>query len=250
MNTPAPLVWLGLDDPFPALAQAWPGTSAAPGLLACGADLSVERLLVAYGQGIFPWFSPGQPICWFHTDPRMVLRPNQFKLHHALDKKLRRLLHEQRLSIQFDENFEQVMRLCASTPRAGQSGSWIGPEMIEAYTRLHQRGQAFCLTARIDAELVGGLYAVVLGRMVYGESMFSRRSDGSKLALAALVAWARHHELPLIDAQQDTVHLRSLGGLTLSRSEFLAEMTPLTAMTAPERTFSPILWAQLWPDRK
>ncbi|MEY2621560.1 MAG: hypothetical protein RIT26_1380, partial [Pseudomonadota bacterium] len=148
------------------------------------------------------------------------------------------------------EPFEEIMGLCATVERPGQKGSWIGAEMIEAYGQLHRLGHAFCLTARVDGERVGGLYGVNLGRMVFGESMFSLRTNGSKMALAALVAWARHHQLPLIDAQQDTAHLRSLGGETLRRAPFMAEMRPLTPQSAPERSFSPILWSLLWPERK
>ena len=242
--------WLDDGDPFPAPELAWPAGSPAPGLLAIGGGLSAQRLLNAYGQGIFPWFSPGQPVCWFHTDPRMVLRPSHFVLHHHFKKTLRRLVREERLTIHWDEPFEEIMGLCATIERPGQKGSWIGAEMIEAYGRLHRLGHAFCLTARIDSARVGGLYGVNLGRMVFGESMFSLRPNGSKLALAALVAWARHHQLPLIDAQQDTAHLRSLGAETLQRARFMAEMTPLTRQATPARSFSPILWSLLWPDRK
>ncbi|MDI9332021.1 MAG: leucyl/phenylalanyl-tRNA--protein transferase [Alphaproteobacteria bacterium] len=245
MSRNAPVPWLGPEDPFPRVEEAWTTGSPAPGLLAAGGNLSAPRLVDAYRHGIFPWFSPGQAILWFSTDPRMVLRPTEFLLHHALRKTLRQLVRMNRLQIRFDDDFEQVMRLCAASPRSGQSGTWIGNDMIHAYGRLHRMGHARCVTAWVDGELAGGLYAVIMGRMVYGESMFTRRSSGSKMALGALVAWALEHQLPLIDCQQDTEHLRSLGAQTLSRPLFLSEMTPLTEMVTPPWAFSPIFWAHL-----
>lgn len=242
MSAPADLPWLDASDPFPCVEQAWPSDSEAPGLLAAGADLSPWRLIDAYAQGIFPWFSQGQPILWFSTDPRMVLRPQQFDMHHALRKKWRRWRREQRLEIRFDHDFPDVMRRCASAPRVGQRGTWIGPDMIQAYTRLHQMGHAGCITAWIDGALAGGLYAVTLGRMVYGESMFTDREDGSKLALAALVAWARHHQLPMIDCQQETRHLHALGARPMPRAAFLDELKPLLQAPQPSWQFSPIFW--------
>ena len=178
----------------------------------------------------------------------MVLRPEHFVMHHALRKTWRRLIREHRLSIDFNFDFDQVMHWCAQIPRTNQQGTWIGPDMIQAYNALHRAGHAKCIAARIDDQLVGGLYAVVLGRMVYGESMFSLRPNGSKLALAALVAWARHHGLSMIDCQQDTAHLRSLGGQTLSRADFLAEMHQLIDQPTPEWVFSPIFWSELRPE--
>ena len=245
MSAPPDLPWLDAADPFPPVHQAWPADSAAPGLLAAGADLSPERLIQAYAQGIFPWFSRAQPILWFSTDPRMVLRPEQFQMHHALRKKWRKLLREQRLSIRFDHDFDDVIRRCAGVQRPGQNGTWIGPDMIRAYKRLHDMGHAGSVTAWIDGELAGGLYAVTLGRMVYGESMFTRQSDGSKLALAALVAWAREHSLPLIDCQQETQHLHSLGARPIPRPLFLNELRPLVTAPKPNWHFSPIFWTHI-----
>ena len=237
-------------DPFPLPCQAWPSDSPAPGLLACGADLSEQRLLQAYARGIFPWFSPDQPILWFSTNPRMVLRPSGFLLHRDLRKKLTRLLRHDRLRICFDGNFVETMQHCAQAPRSGQSGTWIGDAMIEAYARLHRSGFAQSVSAWVDDELVGGLYLVTLGQMVFGESMFTLRPDGSKLALAALVAWARHHQLPMIDCQQDTAHLRSLGGHILDRSDFINELQSLIELKQPEWGFSPRFWSHLWPDNQ
>jgi leucyl/phenylalanyl-tRNA--protein transferase len=248
MPSPASLTWLGPNDPFPAPELAWSAGSPAPGLLAAGADLSSERLLQAYTQGIFPWFSAGQPVLWFCTDPRMVLRPGQFKLHHDLRKRLRRHLRDQTLSIRMEDDFGTIMRYCAQVPRPGQSGTWIGADMIDAYTQMHRLGHARCITAWINGELAGGLYVVVLGRMVFGESMFTLSSGGSKYALAALVAWARRHHLPLIDCQQETRHLHHLGARPIARAEFLAEISSLVKMTTPDWHFSPIFWDELWPE--
>lgn len=245
MSAPADLTWLDVADPFPPVQQAWPAHSPAPGLLAAGADLSVERLVQAYAQGIFPWFSQGQPILWFSTDPRMVLRPEAWVMHHALRKKWRKLVREQRLIIRFDHDFEDVMGRCAAVARRGQTGTWIGPDMIRAYKQLHAMGHAGSVTSWIDGELAGGLYAVTLGRMVFGESMFMRQTDGSKLALAALVAWARHHRLPLIDCQQETEHLRTLGARPMPRALFLSEMAPLITAPQPSWHFSPIFWEHI-----
>jgi leucyl/phenylalanyl-tRNA--protein transferase len=242
MRAPVDLTWLDASDPFPPTERAWPSDSEAPGLLAAGADLSPARLIDAYTHGIFPWFSQGQPILWFSTDPRMVLRPERFEMHHSLRKRWRKLWREQRLDIRFDHDFVDVMRRCARADRAGQPGTWIGADMVHAYTRLHQMGHAACITAWIDGELAGGLYAVTLGRMVYGESMFTQLSDGSKLALCALVAWARHHRLPMIDCQQETRHLHALGARAIPRRDFLAEMTPLISAPKPNWHFSPIFW--------
>ena len=245
MSAFADLPWLGPQDPFPDLEQAWPADSDAPGLLAAGADLSPERLINAYAHGIFPWFSAGQPILWFSTDPRMVLRPASFVMHHAFRKTWRKLCRDQRLQIRFDHDFADVMRRCAGARRRGQRGTWIGPDMIRAYTQLHQMGYAGCVTAWIDNQLAGGLYAVTLGRMVFGESMFTLRTDGSKLALAALVAWAAHHQLPLIDCQQETRHLHALGARAQPRRTFLDEMAPLLKAPKPNWDFSPIFWEHI-----
>ena len=248
MTSGPPLTWLEPGAPFPDPRTAWPLGSPAAGLLAAGRELNPERLLQAYRQGIFPWFSSGQPVLWFCTHPRMVLRPQEFTLHHSVRKEIRKLLRLGRLTVHFDAPFAEVMHGCADIPREGQAGTWIGPEMIEAYSALHRMGHARCVTASIDGQWVGGLYGVFLGRMVFGESMFSLRPNGSKMALAALVAWARHHQLPLIDCQQETRHLQFLGGRTLAREDFLQEVQSLVKMPAPDWHFSPSLWNQLWPE--
>ena len=186
MSLAPALPWMQPGDPFPNPSQAWGEQTPAPGLLAAGSELTPERLIEAYGQGIFPWFSEGQPVLWYCTHPRMVLRPTEFVLHDNLRKRIRRLLRDDRLQVRFDDDFKQVIEHCARSPREGQGGTWIGPQMIKAYTALHRMGHAHAVTAWVDGQLAGGLYGVMIGRMLYGESMFTLSPDGSKIALAAL----------------------------------------------------------------
>jgi leucyl/phenylalanyl-tRNA--protein transferase len=207
-NTPFPPVELALRSPN--------------GLLAAGADLSPARLLDAYRHGIFPWFSAGDPILWWSPDPRMVLFPDEFKVSHSLHKTLRRGKHE----VRTDSAFEQVMRACAS-PRDRQDGTWIQQEIIEAYVRLHQMGLAHSIETWMDDELVGGLYGVSLGHMFYGESMFSRKTDASKIALAHLVAQLKRWNFGMIDCQMNTPHLATLGAREIPRRQFLIKLQEL-----------------------
>lgn len=239
------LPWLEPGDPFPPVNTAWGEHDPAPGLLAAGGVLDVPTLLSAYGQGIFPWFSAGQPVLWWSTDPRTVLLPAAFRLHRSLRKTLQRLLQEQRLVIRMDHDFERVIRACAESPRDGQEGTWILPSMVQAYLRLHRAGAAHCVEAWIDGELAGGLYCVNLGKAVFGESMFSRRSDASKLALAALVAFCLAHHIEFIDCQQDTRHLRSLGAEPISRRIFCHHLERAIHLGAPRWHFDPVYWNAL-----
>lgn len=243
-----PLEWLEPGQDFPAPENAWGPADPAPGLLAAGGMLDVSTLVRAYSQGIFPWYSAGQPILWWTTDPRMVLQPEAFRLHRSLRKTLSKLLAGQRLEIRIDHSFERVIRACAHTPRDGQDGTWILPAMVQAYCRLHAAGHAHSVEAWIDGELAGGLYCVNLGGMVFGESMFSRQSDASKITLAALVAMAKHCALPLIDCQQNTPHLASLGGELMPRSAFLRQVKRLTALPTPRWQFDPVYWNVLLPQ--
>lgn len=245
-----PLPWLEPGDPFPPVIQSWGSHSPAPGLLAAGGDLSVTTLVSAYRHGIFPWYSAGQPILWWSTDPRMVLRAEAFRFHRSLRKTLLRGLSSGRLEIRFDHDFERVIRACANSPREGQSGTWILPAMVQAYVKLHRAGVAHSVETWIDGELAGGLYCVNLGAMVFGESMFSRRSDASKIALAALVAFCRAHGVPLIDCQQDTAHLASMGAGLMTRSEFSAHLEQTTRHRAPRWAFDPIYWNPLFHDHR
>jgi len=214
--------WLETNSPFPDVSEAL--TMDAPGLLAAGADLSPQRLLSAYQRGIFPWFSEGQPILWWSTDPRMVLMTSQFRVSDSLRKALRRVARSMaeggRWQGRFDSAFEQVMRACAA-PRKDGPGTWISDEIIDGYTGLHALGYAHSSELWLDGELVGGAYGVCIGRMFYGESMFARVSDGSKIALAFLVDFLRGQGVRMIDCQQETAHLASLGAAPISRSAFL-----------------------------
>jgi len=235
MLEPMQLPWLADDAPFPPTALALDDTTDAPGLLAVGGGLSVDRLRSAYARGIFPWYSEGQPVLWWSPDPRMALRVSEFKLSRSLRKSLRRFAGTPGCEVRMDSAFEQVMQACAHAPREGQSGTWILPEMVEAYVRLHWAGLAHSVETWVDGELTGGLYLINLGRMVFGESMFSRRTDASKIALAALVAFCRAHTIELIDCQQHTSHLASLGAKTLPRPQFEAHLARAAGLPGPVR---------------
>jgi len=192
------------------------------GLLAMGGDLSVERLLDAYRHGIFPWFNPGEPILWWSPDPRMVLVPGEIRVTRSLAKRMRNAGFEVRL----DTAFVEVMRACAA-PREGAGGTWISPAMVAAYTRLFDVGYAHSVETWHAGRLVGGLYGVAIGRMFYGESMFSREPDASKVALVRLARQLQHWNFGLIDCQMETPHLASLGAHTMPRAEFTARLAEL-----------------------
>jgi leucyl/phenylalanyl-tRNA--protein transferase len=217
--------WLETNTPFPDVSEAL--TMDAPGLLAAGADLSPQRLLLAYQHGIFPWFSEGQPILWWSTDPRMVLETAHFKVSDSLRKTLGKVERSRvgggRWDVRFDSAFEDVMRACAA-PRKDGPGTWISEDIIKGYTGLHRLGYAHSSEVWLDGQLVGGAYGVCIGRMFYGESMFARVSDASKVALAYLVAFLRGHGVRLIDCQQETSHLASLGAAPISRARFLEHL--------------------------
>ncbi|WP_456382978.1 leucyl/phenylalanyl-tRNA--protein transferase [Hydrogenimonas sp.] len=207
---------LGFDHIFPN-----PRYAMKAGLLAYGGDLAPDRLLTAYRKGIFPWYNEGDPILWWSPDPRLLLYPNDFKLHRSLRKKLR----QKRFTVKLDRNFETVMRHCAEVPRHGQSGTWILPEIVESYKALHERGFAHSIEVYDeDGELIGGLYGVSVGRAFFGESMFSLRADGSKIALAHLVALAKTWEFAFIDCQIPSEHLKRLGAVCVDRGKFLDEL--------------------------
>lgn len=217
--------WLNTDTPFPDLSEAL--TSDAPGLLAAGADLSPARLLAAYRRGIFPWFSEGQPILWWSTDPRMVLMTAQFRVSDSLRKALRKVARsaagDGRWQVRFDSAFEAVMRACAA-PRKDGPGTWISDDIVAGYTGLHRLGYAHSAELWLDGQLVGGAYGVCIGRMFYGESMFARVTDGSKIALAYLVHFLRGQGVAMIDCQQETGHLASLGAAPIPRAQFVAHL--------------------------
>jgi leucyl/phenylalanyl-tRNA--protein transferase len=218
--------WLhGEHDLLPDTRLALAPGSDAPGLLAAGGDLTPERLGEAYAKGVFPWYSEGQPVLWWSPDPRMVLMVDEFRLSRSLRKTLTRFVRSPGCELRIDSAFERVITACAATPREGQDGTWIVPEMVDAYRHWHQLGQVHSVETWIDGELAGGLYGVSLGRMFFGESMFSHRTDASKIALAALVCFCREHRVPMIDCQQRTGHLASLGGREISRTEFERRLT-------------------------
>ncbi len=240
-----PVPWLSEQESFPPVSQAWGASDPAPGLLAAGGTLDVATLTAAYSQGIFPWFSTGQPVLWWSPDPRMVLDTQKFRLHRSLKKTLARFQASSTCEIRFDSAFDEVIGHCSAKPREGQTGTWIVPEMIRAYSKLHRAGYAHSVETWIDGELAGGLYCVSLGRMVYGESMFAHRTDASKIALAALVAFCLTHQIRLIDCQQNTRHLASLGAAEIERAAFLAHVTGHIAKPPPGWVFSPVYWNAL-----
>jgi leucyl/phenylalanyl-tRNA--protein transferase len=212
--------WLALDTPFPDVTTALTEEQGAAGLLAAGADLSASRLLDAYRHGIFPWFSEGQPILWWSTDPRMVLMTGEFKLSDSLKKTIRKCSKDARWEFRFDSAFEAVMRACAA-PRRDGTGTWISEDIIKGYCALHANGLAHSSEVWFEGQLVGGAYGVCIGRMFYGESMFARVTDASKMAMAQLVSFLRIHGVEMIDCQQETAHLASLGAKPISRDGFI-----------------------------
>jgi len=243
--SPRPVPWLANAQAFPPLENAWGSADPAPGLLAAGDTLDTPTLLRAYSAGIFPWFSLGQPVLWWSPDPRMVLQTRHFKLHRSLRKCLLRFGQDAACEIRFDSAFERVISACASQPRAGQSGTWIVPDMVRAYTGLHHAGHAHSVETWINGELAGGLYCVNLGQMVFGESMFAHQTDASKIALAALVAFCRAQGIEMIDCQQNTGHLASLGAAEISRAAFAAHVGRQAGQDAPAWRFIPLYWQQI-----
>ncbi|MGV8074460.1 MAG: leucyl/phenylalanyl-tRNA--protein transferase [Syntrophobacteraceae bacterium] len=198
-----------------------PAIYAEPdGLLAVGGDLSSERILLAYRLGIFPWYSPTTPILWWSPDPRLVLFPDELKVSSSL----RRVLKKGIFSVTIDSVFREVIEQCAIVSRKGNVGTWIVPEMIEAYCRLHEIGFAHSVETWFNGQLVGGLYGVALGRVFFGESMFSVRTDASKVAFVHLVELLREWGFELLDCQVATAHLCRLGAREISRVDFLIRL--------------------------
>jgi leucyl/phenylalanyl-tRNA--protein transferase len=210
---------------FPAPEEADPS-----GLLAVGGDLSTERLLEAYRLGIFPWFSGDEPILWWSPDPRLVLDLDDFKVSRSLGKTLKKKTFQ----VTFDHAFAEVIRACASVQRDGQRGTWITEDMQEAYVELHHLGYAHSVETWLAGELAGGLYGVSLGKAFFGESMFHRRADASKVALAALVDHLKSWKFHFIDAQMTTPHLLRLGAKELPRRVFLKRLR--AALRGPSKT--------------
>lgn len=215
-----PVLILDRQTPFPPLQQA---LTEPNGLIAIGGDLSAHRLLAAYRQGIFPWYSPGEPILWWSPDPRMVLFPDQV----TISRSLRKIIQQQRFDIRINTSFKAVMSACANTPRPGQQGTWISSDMIDAYHHLHQMGFAHSVEAWQDNILVGGCYGIKIGRMFYGESMFHHVSNASKVAFAHLVQWLNMQQVGMIDCQMRTPLLESFGAYEIPRDRFIEFLTDL-----------------------
>jgi leucyl/phenylalanyl-tRNA--protein transferase len=211
--------WIGPQDPFPDVRTA---LSQPNGLLAAGANLEVPRLLEAYRRGIFPWFSDDDPILWWSPDPRMVLLTSEFHPSRSLRRTLRKGIFE----IQVDSAFDRVVEAC-SAPRDAQSGTWITPQMKQAYGELYRQGHAHSIEAWQGGRLVGGLYGVAIGRMFFGESMFTRETDASKAAFSTLVRQLNAWEFPLVDCQMETAHLASLGARPITRDEYVRRVAEL-----------------------
>jgi leucyl/phenylalanyl-tRNA--protein transferase len=197
-----------------------PSQASDEGLLAYGGDLSSARIITAYRNGIFPWFNEGDPILWWSPNPRLLLYPQNFKV----SKSFRKILRQNRFEVTFDRDFKSVIRYCATVPRDGQNGTWILPQMQEAYTRLYEEGFAHSVEVYLDGKLVGGLYGIAIGSMFCGESMFSLVSNASKVAFKALSDVLVVNGYDFIDCQLKTNHLVSLGAVEVSRDEFLSQL--------------------------
>ncbi len=235
------LPWLEPADPFPPADLAL--TNPA-GLLAAGADLSLARLRAAYTQGIFPWYSAGDPILWWSPDPRMVLKCDAFHPSHSLRKRLRQIARAQQAGnfevvVRVDSAFDLVLQGCARAAAPGSTGTWITPDMQQAYQTWHRAGEAHSIETWVDDHLVGGLYGVSLGRMFFGESMFSVATDASKIALAHLVSFLRNQGVLWIDCQMKTAHLARLGAAPVARNTFISHVRQ--AATEPA-----IAWSSGW----
>lgn len=237
MKRASPIAFIEDDDPFPPVEAALGPQTDWPGLLAVGGHLSLQRLEQAYRSGIFPWYAQGQPVLWWAPDPRMVLRTAHFTLSRSLSKTLRRFLATEGGALRVDHDVERVMAACAQSPRGGQSGTWITPQMQQAYAAWYRAGRVHSFEVWQGKAMVGGLYGVNIGRMFFGESMFSACTDASKWALAALVAACRRRGIDWIDCQQNTPHLASLGAAEVPRAEFMRHVDKACAAPAVEDWF-------------
>jgi leucyl/phenylalanyl-tRNA--protein transferase len=245
--------WLqGPADPLPDPERMPAEPGDIPGLIAAGGELSPERLGEAYAKGIFPWYSEGQPILWWSPDPRMVLLPAEFTLSRSLKKTIRRFIATPGAEVRVDRATGRVIEACAQAPRGGEAGTWIVAEMIAAYRAWHALGRVHSFETWVDGELAGGLYGVSLGRMFFGESMFALRTDASKIALAALVAFCRARGIETIDCQQRTAHLASFGGREIARAEFRRRLgMALAENDVADWSYDLRLWERIGvtPDR-
>jgi leucyl/phenylalanyl-tRNA--protein transferase len=216
--------WLGSADEFPNPIHSPDPDPTVPGLIAVSERIYPGQLARAYQMGIFPWYSDNQPVLWWSPNPRMVLKPADFRCHDSLKKTIRQFLADPLKEIEVDRNFGSVIRSCATASRKDQDGTWITHEIVDAYTHLYEQGHAHSIAVKESGQMIGGLYCVAFGGMVFGESMFSRQADASKIALAALAAWCKQNQVEMIDCQQETAHLDSLGAAPISRDAFLAHL--------------------------
>lgn len=211
-----PVYWLRDDD----LSFPHPKQASSDGLLAVGGDLSIQRLLLAYSWGIFPWYTQGDPILWWHPDPRFVLFPDKLRV----SKSMRPYFNQQKYTTTYNKAFSDVIRSCSTTPRDGQESTWITSEMIQAYEALHEAGFAHSVEVWQGEALVGGLYGIAIGKVFFGESMFAKASNASKFGFITLVRDLKEKGFELIDCQQETRHLASLGAEAISRTAFLKHL--------------------------
>jgi len=216
--------WLGPQDSFPNPLLTPDPDQSVPGLIAVSERIYPNQLLRAYQLGIFPWYSDGQPVLWWSPDPRMVLKPNDFHCSESLQKSIRHFCQDAPSEILVDADFGAVIRECATSTRKDQDGTWITHEIMDAYTTIYEQGYAHSIAVVENGAIIGGLYCVAIGSMVYGESMFSRKSNASKIALAALSAWCIQNQVVMIDCQQETGHLRSMGAKPIPRLDFLQQL--------------------------
>jgi len=214
--------WLSPGDPADAFPPVEAALSEPEGLLAAGGDLSTERLLCAYRNGIFPWYDEGQPVLWWSPDPRCVFKPGDFHL----SRRLRRSLRQSTAEVRFNTSFADVIRACGG-PRRSEQGTWITPDMVNAYERLHDQGWAHSIEIWQDGSLVGGLYGLAIGRAFFGESMFSIDANASKIALLTLSRRMDSGAFGIVDCQMVSNHLLSLGAAVIPRQEFIAILKPL-----------------------
>lgn len=217
--------WLKNGMPFPPVSQA---QSYPNGLLAASEDISAERVLTAYREGIFPWYNVGEPVLWWSPDPRMVLFPHEIKISRSLQK----TLSKHHYSVRLDTAFREVISACADA-RAYSSTSWIQPTIEDVYTELHEMGYAHSVETWVDDELVGGLYGMAIGKIFFGESMFMRQSDASKIAFAHLARYLAENDYVAIDCQMSTTHLASLGAREIPRAEFTAMLVNARDISVP-----------------
>ncbi len=242
-----PLPWLEPDEPFPPVNTAWGPDSPNPGLLAAGGVLDSAHLQLAYSQGIFPWYSHDSPILWWSPDPRMVLQPQHFRLHRSLKQAIRKFATDPHCDIRIDTAFAHVIDACSGIARDGQDGTWIVQDIKNAYLQLHQDGYAHSVEVWQHGALVAGLYCVAIGKAVFGESMFTTVSNGSKIALAALVQLCARQGVTMIDCQQNTGHLAFMGAAEVPRSQFLEAVRNNTMQAALHWEFAHTDWADIIP---